>query len=250
MKDVPTELPAGACVIAAICEREDVRDALISRVWASASRILPAGRARGHQQPAAAGAVAAPPARPAMVEIRGNVDTRLGEAGARGLRRHRVGQGRPGSAGDGRSHHRGIVDGDVPARRGARRDRHGNATRTMPRFSRPSPSSTMPKHSMAVDAERDRARRTRGRMPGAHRRLGAQMVGAGIRDRSVRAGRRWQRIRARAPRGSAAAMPRRSGARGRAALLDRGAGRLLRAAGRAALERSPARARLLPAGAS
>ena len=82
MKDVPTELPAGL-VIAAMCRaRGCARRAGVAR--RAGFRAVAAGRARGHEQPAAAGAVAALPRRTwRWSEIRGNVDTRLAKV-ARG----------------------------------------------------------------------------------------------------------------------------------------------------------------------
>jgi hydroxymethylbilane synthase len=81
MKDVPTELPAGLG-IAAVCERHDVRDALVSRQGLGLAD-LPAGARVGtsslrrqaqllHRRPDLR-----------MVELRGNVDTRLAKV-ARG----------------------------------------------------------------------------------------------------------------------------------------------------------------------
>ena len=77
MKDVPTEIPDGL-VIAAVCKREDVRDALISSSGAALAALPPGARigtgslrrraqllhARNDLQ---------------MLDIRGNVDTRLGK---------------------------------------------------------------------------------------------------------------------------------------------------------------------------
>jgi hydroxymethylbilane synthase len=75
MKDVPTELPSGL-LIAAVCEREDVRDALVSRERLPLEALprcarLGTGSLRRQAQLRAR--------RPdlEMGEIRGNVDTRL-----------------------------------------------------------------------------------------------------------------------------------------------------------------------------
>ncbi len=57
MKDMPTSLPAGL-EISAICPREDVRDALISRDALKLDE-LPSGRAHRHEQPATTDATAA-----------------------------------------------------------------------------------------------------------------------------------------------------------------------------------------------
>jgi hydroxymethylbilane synthase len=75
MKDVPTEIPTGL-VIAAICKREDVRDALISSSGATFSGLRPEARVgtgslRRRSQLLHARKDLH------MLDIRGNVDTRL-----------------------------------------------------------------------------------------------------------------------------------------------------------------------------
>lgn len=75
MKDVPTEFPAGL-MIAAICEREDVRDALISKSGRGIAD-LPRGARVGTSSLRRRAQLKR--ARPDLefVELRGNVDTRL-----------------------------------------------------------------------------------------------------------------------------------------------------------------------------
>jgi hydroxymethylbilane synthase len=75
MKDVPTELPAGLS-LAAVCERADVRDALVSRDSLGFDR-LPHGAVVGTTslRRQAQLRVRRPDLR--MAELRGNVDTRL-----------------------------------------------------------------------------------------------------------------------------------------------------------------------------
>jgi hydroxymethylbilane synthase len=81
MKDVPTELPSGL-TIAAYCERADVRDALVSR-GALLFEHLPAGArvGTGSLRRRAQLLLRRPDLQ--MVELRGNVDTRLAKV-ARG----------------------------------------------------------------------------------------------------------------------------------------------------------------------
>lgn len=77
LKDVPTEMPAGL-VLAAFLEREDVRDALVSRTGAGLGALPPGARVGTsslrrqsqlrHYRPDLA-----------VAELRGNVDTRLGK---------------------------------------------------------------------------------------------------------------------------------------------------------------------------
>ena len=76
LKDLPTELPAGL-QIGAICEREDVRDALVARGGARAFNELPPGALIGTSSLRRHAQVCA--ARPDLViePVRGNVDTRL-----------------------------------------------------------------------------------------------------------------------------------------------------------------------------
>ena len=81
MKDVPTELPSGL-MVAAYCERADVRDALVSRDSLPFER-LPAGArvGTGSLRRRAQLLLRRPDLQ--MVELRGNVDTRLAKV-ARG----------------------------------------------------------------------------------------------------------------------------------------------------------------------
>jgi hydroxymethylbilane synthase len=76
LKDLPTELPAGLH-IGAICEREDVRDALVVRGDAQAFNDLPQGAVIGTSSLRRQAQILA--ARPDLVikPVRGNVDTRL-----------------------------------------------------------------------------------------------------------------------------------------------------------------------------
>jgi len=75
MKDVPTEIPAGLR-IAAICSREDVRDALVSRGGLTLDR-LPRGARIGTGSLRRQAQLLARRPDLEMAEIRGNVDTRL-----------------------------------------------------------------------------------------------------------------------------------------------------------------------------
>ena len=81
MKDVPTELPAGLA-IAAICEREDVRDALISRSGTGLMELPNGARVGTGSLRRQAQLLHCRPDLQ-MVEMRGNVDTRLAKV-ARG----------------------------------------------------------------------------------------------------------------------------------------------------------------------
>jgi hydroxymethylbilane synthase len=81
MKDVPTELPAGLG-IAAICERQDVRDALVSRDGQGLTG-LPAGALVGTSSLRRQAQLLNQRPDLRMVEMRGNVDTRLAKV-ARG----------------------------------------------------------------------------------------------------------------------------------------------------------------------
>ncbi|MFP5261508.1 MAG: hydroxymethylbilane synthase [Blastocatellia bacterium] len=76
LKDLPTELPDGLHV-AAICEREDVRDALVARGGLESFNDLPDGAVLGTSSLRRQAQIRA--ARPGLViePIRGNVDTRL-----------------------------------------------------------------------------------------------------------------------------------------------------------------------------
>ena len=75
MKDVPTEIPAGL-LIAAVCRREDVRDALVSRGGLTLDQ-LPGGARVGTGSLRRQAQLRARRPDLEMGEIRGNVDTRL-----------------------------------------------------------------------------------------------------------------------------------------------------------------------------
>lgn len=81
MKDVPTELPAGL-VLAAICERGDVRDALVSRD-SLGFEDLPQGARVGTTSLRRQAQLRLRRPDLQMLELRGNVDTRLAKV-ARG----------------------------------------------------------------------------------------------------------------------------------------------------------------------
>ena len=81
MKDLPTELPADLA-ISAICERHDVRDALVSRAGVGLDKLPPQARVGTSSLRRQAQLLHRRPDL-RMVEIRGNVDTRL-EKVARG----------------------------------------------------------------------------------------------------------------------------------------------------------------------
>jgi hydroxymethylbilane synthase len=75
MKDVPTEMPDGLG-IGAICKRHDVRDALLSSAGASL-RNLPSGARLGTSSLRRQSQLAHVRSDLKMMEIRGNVDTRI-----------------------------------------------------------------------------------------------------------------------------------------------------------------------------
>jgi hydroxymethylbilane synthase len=77
LKDVPTELPAGL-TLAAFLEREDVRDALMSRSGAGLG-ALPLGARVGTSSLRRQSQLRHYRADLAVAELRGNVDTRLGK---------------------------------------------------------------------------------------------------------------------------------------------------------------------------
>ncbi len=81
MKDVPTELPAGL-LLAAICKRADVRDALVSRAFLEFEQ-LPQGARVGTTSLRRQAQLRLRRPDLEMVELRGNVDTRLAKV-ARG----------------------------------------------------------------------------------------------------------------------------------------------------------------------
>jgi hydroxymethylbilane synthase len=76
LKDVPTELPAGL-TLAAFLEREDVRDALVSRTGAGLGALPPGARV-GTSSLRRQSQLRAYRADIEVAELRGNVDTRLG----------------------------------------------------------------------------------------------------------------------------------------------------------------------------
>ena len=73
MKDMPTLLPDGLA-IGALLPRADARDAFVAALRPRGAAVR---RRRRHLEPAPRGPVAPPPARPPVVEFRGNVQTRL-----------------------------------------------------------------------------------------------------------------------------------------------------------------------------
>ena len=81
MKDVPTELPPGL-LLAAICRRADVRDALVSRTFVGFEQLPPGARVGTSSLRRQAQLRLRRPDLE-MIEIRGNVDTRLAKV-ARG----------------------------------------------------------------------------------------------------------------------------------------------------------------------
>jgi hydroxymethylbilane synthase len=77
LKDVPTELPAGL-TLAAFLEREDVRDALVSRTGAGLGALPPGARV-GTSSLRRQSQLRNYRADLEVAELRGNVDTRLGK---------------------------------------------------------------------------------------------------------------------------------------------------------------------------
>jgi hydroxymethylbilane synthase len=77
MKDVPTEIPEGL-TIAAICKRQDVRDALLSTSGASLDQ-LPSGSRIGTSSLRRQSQLLHARNDLQMLELRGNVDTRIGK---------------------------------------------------------------------------------------------------------------------------------------------------------------------------
>lgn len=78
LKDLPTELPDGL-ILAAICERADARDALVSRLGVGID-ALPRGARIGTSSRRRAAQLRAHRPDLSIVNIRGNVDTRLRKA--------------------------------------------------------------------------------------------------------------------------------------------------------------------------
>lgn len=77
MKDVPTEIPEGL-TIAAVCKREDVRDALLSANGAPLDQ-LPSGARIGTSSLRRQSQLLHARSDLRMLELRGNVDTRIGK---------------------------------------------------------------------------------------------------------------------------------------------------------------------------
>ena len=80
LKDVPGELAAGL-VIAAVPEREDPRDVVITRAAGGLDGLVPGARV-GTSSPRRAAWLRALHPRLTVVDLRGNVDTRLGKLAA------------------------------------------------------------------------------------------------------------------------------------------------------------------------
>ena len=197
MKDVPTELPPGL-TLAAICRRADVRDALISRA-AVGFEQLPQGARVGTSSLRRQAQLLLRRPDLEMLEIRGNVDTRLAKVSRgdydaivlakAGLDRLEMSD---------RITEVLSTDLCLPAagrrcgrNRGARRRRRGLA------------GSSQAESCRYADCCRGRAHcacRTRGRLPGAGGCLGAGGR-TQICDRGVRAGGGRKRIDARPARG-------------------------------------------------
>jgi hydroxymethylbilane synthase len=76
LKDLPTELPAGLC-LAAICEREDVRDAFVARPGIASFAALPQGARVGTSSLRREAQIRSRRPDLEILPIRGNVDTRL-----------------------------------------------------------------------------------------------------------------------------------------------------------------------------
>lgn len=76
LKDLPTELPAGLC-LGAICEREDVRDALVAGPGIASFARLPAGAKVGTSSLRREAQIRSLRPDLEILPIRGNVDTRL-----------------------------------------------------------------------------------------------------------------------------------------------------------------------------
>jgi hydroxymethylbilane synthase len=76
LKDLPTELPEGLC-LGAICEREDVRDALVARQDIASFHQLPTGAQVGTSSLRREAQIRALRPDLQILPVRGNVDTRL-----------------------------------------------------------------------------------------------------------------------------------------------------------------------------
>jgi hydroxymethylbilane synthase len=85
-KDMPTELPDGLQIVA-ITEREDVRDVFVAAPGAAVARLddLPAGAVVGSSSLRRRSQLLARRADLRLVDIRGNVETRLRKVGEQGL---------------------------------------------------------------------------------------------------------------------------------------------------------------------
>ncbi|MCI0485300.1 MAG: hydroxymethylbilane synthase [Blastocatellia bacterium] len=81
LKDLPTELPAGL-EIAAICRREDARDALVARPGTGSFDQIPSGAIIGTSSLRRQAQIRAARKDVIMEPARGNVDTRLGKLDA------------------------------------------------------------------------------------------------------------------------------------------------------------------------
>ncbi len=166
MKDVPTQIPAGLA-FPAICEREDVRDALLSRSGAKLA-ALPAGARIGTSSLRRQAQIRHVRPDLDLGDLRGNVDTRL------------------------RKLERGDYDAIVLAKAGL--DRLGwssKITEVIP------PEVSLPavgQGALGIEARADdAARRARRRLPGAAGRLGT--IGTGrVGARCLRALCGWDRI--------------------------------------------------------
>ncbi len=140
LKDLPTAPHAGI-VLAAVPAAEDPRDVVVARDGLTLGE-LPAGSAGRHRLAAAGRAAAAARPRSRVVDIRGNVDTRLrqGRATARSTPSCSPGPASPGSAGSTRSPRCSTRCRCCP--RPGRARWRSSAAATTPSWSRRSPRST------------------------------------------------------------------------------------------------------------
>jgi hydroxymethylbilane synthase len=102
MKDVPMVMPEGF-VLAAISARENPRDAFVSNNYAALDD-LPAGAIVGTSSLRRESILRAKYPQLVIKSLRGNLDTRLKQAGCRRVRRNHSGRCRPDSSGPGKSH--------------------------------------------------------------------------------------------------------------------------------------------------